>query len=62
MKVGGGMDPILNEVLAASNGHNEYFGPGTESLRNLALIAIDQDALVTDGTEKDQERTRDLAR
>jgi hypothetical protein len=57
MKVGGGIDVITNEVLAASTGHNEYFGPGTESLRNLALIAIDQGALVTDGTEKDQERT-----
>jgi hypothetical protein len=61
MKVGGGIDPILNDVLAASNGHNEYFGPGTESLRNLALIAIDRGALVTDGTEKDQQRTLDFA-
>jgi hypothetical protein len=61
MKVGGGIDVITNEVLAASNGHNEYFGPGTESLRNLALVAIDQGALVTDGSEKDQQRTRDLA-
>jgi hypothetical protein len=61
MKVGGGYDVIRNEVLAASTGHNEYFGPGTESLRNLALVAIDQGALVTDGTEKDQQRTLDLA-
>jgi Alpha/beta hydrolase len=61
MKVGGGIDVITSDVLAASIGHNEYFGPGTESLRNLALIGIDQGALVTDGTEKDQERTRAFA-
>ncbi|MDQ4137724.1 MAG: alpha/beta hydrolase family protein, partial [Actinomycetota bacterium] len=60
MNVSGGIDVITNEVLAASTGHNEYFGPGTESLRNLALIAIDQGELVTDGTEKDQERTSAL--
>jgi hypothetical protein len=57
MDVGGGYDVIREEVLAASTGHNEYFGPGTESLRNLALIGIDEGALVTDGTEKDQDRT-----
>ncbi|MFC0678572.1 alpha/beta hydrolase [Lysobacter korlensis] len=57
MDVGGGLDVIREEVLAASIGHNEYFGPGTESLRNLALLAIDQGDLVTDGTERDQERT-----
>jgi hypothetical protein len=61
MNVAGGFDVIRQNVLAPSNGHNEYFGPGTESLRNLALIGIDQGALVTDGTEKDQERTIALA-
>ena len=29
---------VTNEVLAGSAGHNEYWVPGTESMRNLALI------------------------
>ena len=62
MNVGGGYDVIANEVLAASTGHNEYFGAGTESLRNLALIAVDQGELVTDGTEMDQVRTLESVR
>ncbi len=57
MSVAGGIDVITNEILAASTGHNEYFGAGTESLRNLALIGIDQEQLVTDGTSTDQLRT-----
>ena len=62
MSVAGGIDAITNELLTASIGHNEYFGAGTESLRNLALIAIDQGDLVTDGTRLDEARTLALAR
>ncbi|MET1044214.1 MAG: alpha/beta hydrolase [Microbacteriaceae bacterium] len=62
MSVSGGTDVITNDTLLPSTGHNEYFAEGTESLRNLALIAIDQGALVTDGTTRDQARTLALAR
>jgi len=62
MNVSGGVDVIRNELLTASIGHNEYFGSGTESLRNLALIAIDQGKLVTDGSRFDEARTLALAR
>ncbi len=46
MGVSGGIDPIDHRKLTGSVGHNEYFTPGTESMRNLALIAIDQGQLV----------------
>jgi len=45
----GTTDPLTHKALAASFGHIEYFSPGTESLRNLALIGIGEGALVTDG-------------
>lgn len=57
MSVAGGVDVITNRVLAGSSGHNEYFGPGTESMRNMALVGIDKGALVTDGTHTDAQRT-----
>lgn len=57
MSVAGTVDVITNRVLAASTGHNEYFSPGTESMRNLALIGIDMGELVTDGTGHDAVRT-----
>lgn len=47
MGVDGIIDPFGGAKLTASTGHNGYFAPGSESLRNLALIAIGQDALVT---------------
>lgn len=43
----GGVDPITHEALTSSFGHIEYFSPGTESLRNLALIGIGEGMLVT---------------
>lgn len=43
--VNGGVDPITDRYLSASEGHNEYFRPGSESLRNLALIGIGEGAL-----------------
>jgi hypothetical protein len=57
MAVGGGIDQITKDVLAPSFGHNEYFGAGTESMRNMALIGIGHGELVTDGTDKDKTRT-----
>jgi hypothetical protein len=57
MSVAGTVDVITNRVLAASTGHNEYFSPGTESMRNLALIGINKGELVTDGSERDEGRT-----
>lgn len=55
--VEGGVDLITNEVLSASVGHNGYFGAGSESVRNLALIGIGQSQLVTDGSPKDDGKT-----
>lgn len=49
MGVGGGVDSITGASLAASIGHNEYFSPGTQSMRNFALIAIGKGQYVTDG-------------
>jgi pimeloyl-ACP methyl ester carboxylesterase len=43
----GGTDPVTHEELRPSFGHIEYFSPGTESLRNLALIGIGAGMLVT---------------
>jgi len=57
MSVAGTVDVITNRVLASSTGHNEYFSPGTESMRNLALIGIDKGELVTDGSQRDAGRT-----
>lgn len=62
MSVGGGVDVITNELLAASIGHNEYFGPGTESMRNMALIGIGCGELVTDGSEYDRNKTLAILR
>lgn len=49
MGVGGGIDPLTRQPLASSTGHNEYFSPGTESMRNFALIGIGQGQYVTAG-------------
>lgn len=57
MSVAGTIDVITNKVLAGSSGHNEYFSPGTESMRNLALIGINKSELVTDGSQLDEGRT-----
>lgn len=57
MSVAGGIDVITNRVLEGSTGHNAYFSPGTESMRNMALVAIDRGELVTDGTQTDALRT-----
>lgn len=57
MAVGGGFDAITNEFLAPSFGHNDYFGVGTESMRNMALIGIDHGELVTTGSSSDNRKT-----
>ena len=49
MGVSGETDPITHRVLASSTGHNEYFAPGTESMRNFALISIGQGQYVSSG-------------
>jgi hypothetical protein len=43
----GGVDPITHAALGAAIGHNAYFAPGSESLRNIALVAIGQGDEVT---------------
>ncbi|AYF98641.1 alpha/beta hydrolase [Protaetiibacter intestinalis] len=43
-----GVDPITGQRLNGAVTHNDYFSEGGSSLRNLALIGIDEGALVTD--------------
>jgi hypothetical protein len=62
LNVDGGVDQITNDVLTASIGHNGYFTAGSESVRNLALIGIGQEKLVTDGSTNDDEKTLALLR
>jgi pimeloyl-ACP methyl ester carboxylesterase len=50
MGVAGTLDAITQSTLLPSTGHNEYFAPGTESMRNFALIGIDRGDLVTNGS------------
>jgi hypothetical protein len=45
--VNGTTDMITHALLLASTGHNEYFSPGTESMRNFALIGINKGEYVT---------------
>lgn len=45
--VDGGTDPLTGQPLGGSTGHNEYFTPGCESMRNLALIALGRGYLIT---------------
>jgi hypothetical protein len=57
MGVNGGKDVITGASLGQSIGHNEYFDPGTESIRNMALIGIDHAELVMRGDAADATRT-----
>lgn len=50
MDVAGAVDPLSGRSLSGSSGHNGYFTAGTECMRNLAMIAIDQGRLVISGT------------
>jgi hypothetical protein len=62
MGVGGATDVITGASLSQSIGHNEYFDPGTESIRNLALIGIGHSELVMRGVPSDRARTLSAAR
>ncbi len=57
MDVAGATDPITHKTLAAAVGHLGYFGADTTAMRNLALIGIDQGALVSTGSPADASRT-----
>jgi pimeloyl-ACP methyl ester carboxylesterase len=57
MGVGGGVDVITGAKLGQSIGHNDYFDPNSESIRNMALIGIDQAVLVMRGDAADADRT-----
>lgn len=57
MGVSGGTDVITGRALGQSIGHNAYFDPGTESIRNMALISINQSELVMQGNAEDASRT-----
>ena len=46
MGVSGGVDVVTDASLSASYGHNEYFQPGSESMRNMALIGIGEGRMV----------------
>ena len=52
MGVSGAVDPLTHRTLTGSSGHNEYFTAGTESMRNLAMIGIDQGGLVLSGSSQ----------
>lgn len=57
MSVDGGVDLITEVELGESVGHNSYFAPGSESLRNMSLIGIGRGSLVSDGSGDDVMRT-----
>ncbi len=57
MEVTGALDPVTGQELSESVGHDWYLEPGTESLRNLSLIGIDEGRFVTDGTSADSTKT-----
>jgi hypothetical protein len=53
MDVSGGIDPITHKPLAAAVGHLGYFDAGSTAMRNLALIGLNQGALVSTGSGPD---------
>lgn len=57
MDVAGGTDAITHKFLAPAIGHLGYFDPGSQAMRNLALVGLNQGALVTNGTLADADRT-----
>jgi pimeloyl-ACP methyl ester carboxylesterase len=62
MSVAGSVDRLTSEVLNPSRGHNDYFTPGSEAMRNMALVGIDKGRWVTDGSADDAGKTLALAR
>ncbi|MGV8851793.1 MAG: alpha/beta hydrolase [Rhodoglobus sp.] len=61
MGVSGGFDNILKQPLTGSVGHNEYFAPGSESMRNFALLCIGRSDLITPEVEPVVQRALALA-
>ncbi|WP_213814961.1 alpha/beta hydrolase [Glaciihabitans sp. dw_435] len=57
LDVSGAVDPITGASLSESFGHNGYFDKGSSSVRNMALIGIDQDGLVMTGSASDSSIT-----
>jgi hypothetical protein len=57
MDVAAAVDPITHKSLGAAVGHLGYFDAGTTAMRNLALIGLDQGALVSTGSSADATRT-----
>ncbi len=57
MDVAAGVDPITGKPLAAAIGHLGYFDSGSQAMRNLALIGLNQGSLVSNGTVADASRT-----
>jgi Alpha/beta hydrolase of unknown function (DUF1023). len=49
MPLSGGIDPLDGDRMLPTVGHNGYFSPGTESMRNLALIGIGHGSLAVAG-------------
>ncbi len=56
LDVAAATDPITGKSLAAAVGHLGYFDTGTTAMRNLALIGLDQGALVSSGSSTDARR------
>lgn len=48
----GGLDPITHLALGPALGHNGYFAPGSEAMRNLALVGIGRGGDVTSGVDR----------
>jgi pimeloyl-ACP methyl ester carboxylesterase len=48
----GGVDPLTHLRLGPAVGHNGYFAPGCEAMRNLALVGIGRGGDVTAGTDR----------
>jgi hypothetical protein len=46
------VDPITRGTLGPAVGHNGYFAPGSEAMRNLALVGIGRGGDVTAGTDR----------
>lgn len=47
MQTDGGADPVTGSTMRAARGHSQYFDLHTESVRNIALVAIGQSHHVT---------------
>ena len=46
LHTGGAIDPVTRERLGAALGHNDYLLPGTETVRDIALVALGRGDLV----------------